>query len=56
MSIPGSARRPECFELEREPGQTHPPGMAWALTCKCLGIPAVGSWINTPGSHKIKED
>lgn len=56
MSIQGSARGSECFELEREPGQTHPPGMAWALTWRYPGIPAVGSWINTLDSHKIKED
>lgn len=36
--------------------QVKPPGLAWALTWNYLGILAVGSWINTPGSNKIKED
>lgn len=38
MNIPGSTRRPEWPGVEREPAQTHLPGMVWALAWEYLGI------------------
>lgn len=39
MRIQGSARRPQWPEMEREPAQTHLPGVVWALVWEYLGIP-----------------
>lgn len=32
------------------------PKVWFGLGTEVLGVPSVGSWINTPSSHKIKED